>query len=69
MKANKIKNLFYFLMLLVIISCKKDNNNIEVIDENKDVLMYIKSLGYSESSINDVGNEYVVQGDISFPKT
>ncbi|WP_231491238.1 hypothetical protein [Pedobacter sp. Leaf170] len=56
-------------MLLVIISCKKDNNNIEVIDENKDVLMYIKSLGYSESSINDVGNEYVVQGDISFPKT
>ncbi len=55
-------------MLLAIISCKKDSNNIEVIDENKDVLMYIKSLGYSESSIKDVGNEYVVQGDISFPK-
>jgi hypothetical protein len=55
-------------MLLAIVSCKKDNNNMQVIDEKEEVLSYIKSLGFSESSIIDIGNEYVVEGDISFPK-
>lgn len=68
MKTNKIKNLCYSLMLLAIVSCKKDNNNMQVIDEKKEVRSYIKSLGFSESSIIDAGNEYVVEGDISFPK-
>lgn len=40
----------------------------QITDEKKEVLQYIKSLGYSEASIKDVGKEYIVQGDISFPK-
>lgn len=67
MKTNKILNLS-LLVILLAGSCKKDNNNIQVIDEKKEVLSYIKSLGFSESSIIDIGNEYVVEGDISFPK-
>ncbi|TCD19368.1 hypothetical protein EZ456_20615 [Pedobacter psychrodurus] len=67
MKTNKILNLS-LLVILLAGSCKKDNNNMQVIDEKKEVLSYIKSLGFSESSIIDIGNEYVVEGDISFPK-
>lgn len=68
MKTNKILNLCYFLVLLTIVSCKKDSNKIPEIKGNEEVLLYIKSLGFSESSIRDAGNEYVVAGDISFPK-
>lgn len=68
MKTNKILNLSLLIILLAG-ACKKDSDYKEPEPaQNQELLSYIKSLGFSESVIKDLGAEYQVEGDISFPK-
>ena len=63
--------LCFLSFFLLMLSCTK-KENIEVtapkISHPEEVLNYIKSMGYPESSILDAGAEYIVEGDIAFPK-
>jgi len=57
------------LVILLAVSCKKgDNKDQPEPPQNLELRSYIKSLGFSESSIKDLGTEYQVEGDIFFPK-
>jgi len=68
MKTNKILNLSLLIILLAG-ACKKDSDYKEPEPaQNQELLSYIKSLGFSESVIEDLGEEYQVEGDMSFPK-
>nr|WP_121272882.1 M57 family metalloprotease [Pedobacter schmidteae] len=69
MKTNKILNLILLIILSFVVSCSKvsDDHKPEL-TQNQELLSYIKSLGFSESVIKDLGDEYLVDGDISFPK-
>jgi len=70
----KIKAFFSFsvLILLILGSCKKDASNVKkvvtIVPDNA-VTSYIKSLGYQNSEITDIGADYLVDGDILFSKT
>jgi hypothetical protein len=71
----KKKNLLYaflaFITLLSFNSCKKSQNDLTSLNKEKtstSVLAYIKSLGYRDSEIKDVGNDYQVDEDILFSK-
>jgi|GEM_PF-1418032 len=69
MKTNKILNLSLLIILLIVVSCRKlSDNDKPKLTQNQELLSYIKSLGFSESVIKDLGDEYQVDGDISFPK-
>jgi len=72
MKNKKLLLAFAaFIMLLSTNSCKKSQNNQTTLDKEKSstgVLSYIKSLGYRDSEIKDIGKDYVVDGDILFSK-
>lgn len=61
------------MMVLVIVSCKKNKETVspepqETVKNADKVLQYIKDLGFPAASIVDNGNEYVVEEDILFPK-
>ncbi|MDB5014372.1 MAG: hypothetical protein JWQ25_2574, partial [Daejeonella sp.] len=77
MKSSQIFNFKYqFLGLCVLAfvltfnSCKKDEKANEIAESSNStaVLNYIKSLGYTDLQIKNMGDEYLVDGDISFPK-
>lgn len=69
MKTNKILNLSLLIILLLVVSCRKvSDDDKPKLTQNQELLSYIKSLGFSESVIKDLGDEYQVDGDISFPK-
>lgn len=69
MKTNKSLNLSLLIILLLVASCRKGSDNDKPkLTQNQELLAYIKSLGFSESVIKDLGDEYQVDGDISFPK-
>jgi hypothetical protein len=65
MKNLKIITCLFFLSILIL-SCTKSEDN-ELL-ESKEVLNYIKNLGFSSSKIIDNGKEFIVEGDISFAK-
>jgi hypothetical protein len=70
-KNQKISSLIVFSLLLLIVSCTKQVNSEETVinDSNaQEVLSFIKSLGYPSSSIVDNGKEFIVEGDIVYPK-
>ncbi|MVT08275.1 M57 family metalloprotease [Chitinophaga tropicalis] len=63
----------YFAILSVIsvllFSCKKNEITPQKPDsESNPVLSYIKKLGYNDGQIKDIGDEYLVDGDILFSK-
>lgn len=67
--------LLIFSLLALPFSCADDANVLEEnrktksgLDYSDPVLNYIIGLGFLESEIVDAGNEYVVEGDIVFPK-
>jgi hypothetical protein len=66
------KLIFVFLVPLFVFSCSTsdDGPTPNQLDESNSlrVLNYIKELGYPESSIKEYPVEYVVEGDIVFPK-
>lgn len=67
------RNRLFLLALLIAISfmaCKKNNTiDAPVPTDNADkVYAYILKLGFPASEIVDKGGEYMVEGDISFPK-
>ncbi|QHS58793.1 M57 family metalloprotease [Chitinophaga agri] len=55
---------------LFFYSCSKHAEKTTELSPSKDdaVIAYIKKLGFPASAIKDAGNEYIVEGDISFPK-
>jgi hypothetical protein len=44
------------------------SSNAAKVEPNEELLQFIKNLGFSESAIKDVGDSYLVGGDMSFPK-
>lgn len=58
------------MVCMLSYSCKKgEDKHQEVANPKAEaVLAYIKSMGFPASSIKDIGEEYLVEGDISFPK-
>ena len=68
---NTLTFLFILSALLFTCSCKKDTRQASSQTENnaKQVLSYIKSLGYLDEHIVDNGKEYIVEGDILFSKS
>jgi hypothetical protein len=72
---KKIAFFFRYLVVLsvassLLFSCKKTDIAPEQPgpDQNNPVLSYIKKLGYRNSEIKDIGDEYLVDGDILFAK-
>lgn len=64
---------YLFILSVVsslLFSCKKTEIAPQKadIDQDKSVLGYIKKLGYRDSEIKDIGDEYLVDGDILFSK-
>lgn len=69
MKRNRLF-LLASLIAISFIACKK-NSNIEATttgDNVDKVYAYILNLGFPASAIVDQGAEFIVEGDISFPK-
>ncbi|WP_412466505.1 M57 family metalloprotease [Pedobacter sp. KLB.chiD] len=71
----KTKQTIKGLLMIAAISiyslgCKKNGESITQPEVNKKdaVFTYIKSLGFPESSIKDLGKEYLVEEDITFSK-
>jgi hypothetical protein len=62
-----IKVLF---MSLFVFSCFNEKEKISISDtqNSKDVLNYIKDLGFTENDIAELPDMYIVQKDIGFPK-
>ncbi|WP_354356963.1 M57 family metalloprotease [Pedobacter sp. UYP30] len=58
------------MLAILSMGCRKEVQQIPVQSlKNVDpVLSYIKSLGFKSTMIEDKGDEYLVEGDISFPK-
>ena len=57
-------------LTILLFSCKKGVNESPGTDTSKqgDVYAYIKGLGYEDSEIKDIGDHYLVDGDIIFRK-
>lgn len=73
MKKNLKQIAIVAMVALVFAACKKNQESSttepqETVKNADRVLQYIKALGFSETSIVDNGNEYIVEEDISFPK-
>ena len=71
MKTKNLRlALMPFLFILLFGSCKKDLSQIPATKDAavNTVLAHIKSLGYTDAEIRDAGKEYIVDGDIAFPK-
>lgn len=74
MKKNVIPILGYLSILSIVtvllFSCKKSIKSSSETDGNNDnsVYEYIQKLGYKDSEIQDMGAEYLVDGDIVFAK-
>jgi hypothetical protein len=74
MKKNSIPILgclfIVSVLAIVLFSCKKSTTVSPEIDSKKQgaVYEYIKKLGYKDSEIKDIGDEYLVDGDILFSK-
>ena len=73
MKKNVTPILGYLSIVVtcafLLFSCKKSVNNSPETDSNKDrVYEYIKKLGFRDKDIKDIGDKYVVDGDILFDK-
>jgi len=64
------KLLLFILPALFLFSCKKDDLKREKQNEDTSnrVWQYIKKLGFTDSEIKDIGDNYLVDGDILFPK-
>jgi hypothetical protein len=65
------QSILFQLILLLIISCsEQEPETVAVVKKTGDdkVLQYIKDLGFSESSIQEFEDYYLVEGDISFQK-
>lgn len=61
------------LSALLLFSCKKGvdvpaEDIVNTNDTSNSVYKYIKKLGYRDSEIKDIGNEFLVDGDILFAK-
>ncbi len=72
-KSSIIKVLVVLMIPLFLFqNCSEDNpeNVLEenTIQENSKLLENLKQWGFKEKDINDVGNYYVVQGDMAFDK-
>lgn len=71
MKINLKKIALLLSFSLLIFSCSKVNES-EILEtkssHTNDVLNYIKSLGILQKDIVDVGNKFIVDGDIIFSK-
>lgn len=68
-----MKRLYLFLLTAVILAaCSKTDQALDeaalVGDESQTVLEYIKGLGFDETQIQDIGDDYLVEGDILFAK-
>lgn len=74
MKKNVFPILGYLSILsivtILLFSCKKSVNSSPEPDSNVDnaVYEYIKKLGFKDSEIKDIGDEYLVDGDMLFNK-
>jgi len=69
MKKSKLLTLAALATVMTTISsCKKDEHLNASTSSESETVDYIKSLGYSDSQIQDIGSEYLVDGDILFPK-
>lgn len=74
MKKNAIPILGHFsiaiVLAIVLFSCKKSTNDAPQTDNKKQgsVYEYIKKLGYKDSEIKDIGDQYLVDGDVLFDK-
>lgn len=70
----KTKLLIFILpMLLLYTSCEEQTpelltEEVELIDEADPVIAHILSLGYKMENIQDLGQYFLVEGDIRFPK-
>jgi hypothetical protein len=53
---------------IALFSCKKNTNTAQKSNDGNSVYEYIKKLGFSENSIQDAGDKYIVEGDILFDK-
>lgn len=69
LKTNALK-IVIVMGLITITSCKKENLSIETV-LNKDEQLYnlIMSSGVKSENIKDVGEYYLVEGDMLFKKT
>jgi hypothetical protein len=70
-KNNLLLAFIAFIALLALGSCKKAQNDQGPGNKEKtttSVLDHIKSLGYKDSEIKDIGDDYLVDGDILFSK-
>lgn len=56
------------LFAIVLFSCKKSINTSSDAKSENTVYEFIKNLGYSDSEIKEVGDTYIVDGDIVFDK-
>lgn len=64
--------LLLFIGIVITDGCKKDQSNnpvaATVANPDSKVYAYIKSLGYKDNQIVDIGTGYVVNGDITYPE-
>ena len=70
-KKQTLKTCFLIsTVALLSYGCRKEVQESPVLatKTSEPVLAYIKSLGFQSSMIEDLGKEYLVEGDISFPK-
>jgi hypothetical protein len=70
-KNNLLIAFIALITLLSFDSCKKVQNDLAPVNKEKttnSVLDHIKSLGFRDSDIKDIGDDYLVDGDILFSK-
>ncbi len=70
-KGHPLSPICLLTLFLVFNSCTKEKlsiNNVQEIKTDSSILAYIKELGYNDSDIKDLGEEYLVDGDIVFSK-
>jgi len=65
-------SLLTVLLCILMFSCTKADKEIDqspqIEKEDQSVYQYIKKLGYRDSEIKDIGDEYLVDGDLLFAK-
>jgi hypothetical protein len=70
-KKNILLAFLAFVTFLSFNSCKKMQNDLAPVSKEPttvSILDHIKSLGFRDSEIKDVGDDYLVDGDILFSK-